>query len=146
MSVFRCLSSFTEIRRVLSNAGTEMSDKFISEYESFQTTLRKQNRYQNSKPYSVNGLNFHVTVRHVIALSCVALLHLWLLLCANNKGCWKLEIFNKSSFSIRRFCIHCLCSHIFFSCSHHKQLNDNLKGITSEMLTDHKQLALMSSS
>ena len=48
---------FTEIPRYLSNTGTELSNKFISEYKAFQITLRKQNRHQNSKPKSVNGLS-----------------------------------------------------------------------------------------
>ena len=38
------------------------------------------------------------TAPHVTALICVALLHLWLLLCANNKLCWKLKIFDISYF------------------------------------------------
>ena len=34
----------------------------------------------------------------------------------------------------------------YFFCSHHKQLNDDLKGITFMMLAVHEQVALMSSS
>ena len=43
--------------------------------------------------------------------------------------CWKLKTFNMSSLNIYTFCTHCLCCHIYFSCSRHKQLNDDLKDI-----------------
>ena len=43
-------------------------------------------------------------------------------------------------------CIHCLCSHICFSCSHHKQLNGDLKGITFVVLVVHEQVAPLRSS
>ena len=39
-----------------------------------------------------------------------------------------------------------LCSHIPFSYNHHKELNDDLKGITFVMLAVHEQVSLMSSS
>ena len=38
---------------------------------------------------------------------------------------------------------YCLCFHICFSCSHHKQLNGDLKGITLAMFAFHEQEALM---
>ena len=50
-----------------------------------------------------------------------------------------------SSFNIWTFCIHCLRSHISFSCSHHNQLNGDLKGITLVMLAVHEQVVLISS-
>ena len=51
-----------------------------------------------------------------------------------------------SSFSIQTFCTHCLCFHIPFSQSHHKQLNEDLKRITLVMLAVHEKVALISSS
>ena len=42
-------------------------------------------------------------VCHVTALICVPLLHLRLLICANNKRCWKLKTFDMSSFSLTCF-------------------------------------------
>ena len=38
----------------------------------------------------------------------------------------------------------CLCSHIYFFCSHHKQLNGHLNGITFVVLIVHEQVPLMS--
>ena len=46
--------------------------------------------------------------------------------------------------TFRRFA-HCLSSRIYFSCSHHKQLNGDLNGIPFVMLAVHAQVALMSS-
>ena len=86
------------------------------------------------------------TVCHVTWPVCFPLLHLWLLLCANNKCCWKLKTSDMLSVSIQTFSTHCLCSYIAFSCSHHKQLNGNLKGIFLVMLAVYEQVALMSSS
>ena len=48
---------------------------------------------------------------------------------ANNKRCWKLKILNMLSLNIYMPCAHCLCSHIYVSCSHQKQLNGDSKGI-----------------
>ena len=59
----------------------------------------------------------------------------------NNKRCWKLKTFDMSSFSIQTSCTHCLCSHIFFSCSRHKQLNGDLKSIILMMLPIDEQIA-----
>ena len=42
-----------------------------------------------------------------------SLLHLWILLCANNKRCWKLKTFYMSSFSIQAFCTLPVFSYIF---------------------------------
>ena len=69
-------------------------------------------------------------------------LHLWFLLCASDKRCWKLKASDMSSFSIQTFCTHCLCFHISFSYSHYKQLNDELKGITLVILAVYKQVTL----
>ena len=52
-------------------------------------------------------------------------------------------IYHFSTF--RRF-QHCLCSHIYFSCSHHKQLNGFLEGMAFVMLVAHEEIALISSS
>ena len=52
-------------------------------------------------------------------------------------------IYHFSTF--RRF-QHCLCSHIYFSCSHHKQLNGYLEGMTFVMLVAHEEIALISPS
>ena len=51
-----------------------------------------------------------------------------------------------SPFILQTFCTHCLCSHIYFLCSHNKQLNGDLKGITFVVTAVHEQIALMSSS
>ena len=56
----------------------------------------------------------------------------------------KVKDIDMLSVSIQTFSTHCLCSYIAFSCSHHKQLNGNLKGIFLVMLAE--QVALMSSS
>ena len=48
---------------------------------------------------------------------------------------------NMSSFTLRWF-PHWLCCHIYFSCSHHKQLNSEFKSITSAILLVHKQVPL----
>ena len=45
-----------------------------------------------------------------------------------------------------RFAHTALCSHIYFLCSHHKQLNGDLKGITFVVLAVHEEVVLMSSS
>ena len=45
-----------------------------------------------------------------------------------------LKAFSMSSFNIYTFCTHYLCSHICFFCSHYKQLNGDLKGITFVVL------------
>ena len=50
-----------------------------------------------------------------------------------------------SSSNIQKFWIHFLRSPVYFSCSHHKQLNGDLKGITFVVLAVHEQVALMSS-
>ena len=48
---------------------------------------------------------------------------------------------NMSSFTLRWF-PHWLCCHIYFSCSHHKQLNSEFRSITSAILPVHKQVPL----
>ena len=47
---------------------------------------------------------------------------------------------------IQTFCTQCLCSHIYFFCSHQKQLNGYLKQITFVMFAVHEHVALISSS
>ena len=49
-----------------------------------------------------------------------------------------------SSFNIQQLCTHCLLSNIHFSCSHHKQLNGDLKRInlTCLLLYVHEQFAM----
>ena len=49
-----------------------------------------------------------------------------------------------SSFNIQQLCTHCLLSTIHFSCSHHKQLNGDLKRInlTCLLLYVHEQFAM----
>ena len=60
---------------------------------------------------------------------------------------WQLKKFNITSFKFNiSFCTHCFCSHMYFCCSHHKQLNSDLKGITFVVLAIHEQVAPMSSS
>ena len=56
----------------------------------------------------------------------------------------KLKTFHMSPFNIYTFCTHYLCSHIYFFCSRHKQLNGDLKRITFVVLAVHEQVALMS--
>ena len=40
------------------------------------------------------------------------------------------------------FCTHCLSSHGYFSCSHHKHLNSDLNGVTFVVLAVHEQVTL----
>ena len=56
-----------------------------------------------------------------------------------------LKTFKRHLYTFRRFA-HTACVLIYFFCSHHKQLNGDLKGITFAMLAVHEQVALMSSS
>ena len=51
-----------------------------------------------------------------------------------------------SSFNIQTFSTYCLFSLLYFSYTHYKQLNGDLKGITFVVLAVHEQVALMSSS
>ena len=69
------------------------------------------------------------SVRHVTAL---ILFHYFTSIVTTvfkQQRCWKLKTINMPSFNTYTFCTHCLCCHIYFSCSHHKQLNDDLKDI-----------------
>ena len=73
---------------------------------------------------------------------CVPLFHVLSLLLGNIKRCWNLKTFNTSLFNILTLCTHCLYPHIYFSCSLHKQLNGDLKGITFVMLAVQEKVAL----
>ena len=57
-------------------------------------------------------LSIYIWDEYLIYLS---LLHLWLLLCANNKRCSQLKTSEMPSFSIQKFCTRCLWFHKIYT-------------------------------
>ena len=89
-------------------------------------------------------LSVYLSINQSIYLSICLSIYLSICL-SNSKQCWKLKHLI-CHLSVFRCFAHCLNSHIYLPCSHHKQLNFELKGIIFVMLAVHEQVGLMSSS